>query len=136
MNYLRSISCAMLAVMTISGCNAQESLALCPNLTAQGKGSRSVEEARRCVRVMAARYSISGEAPSDVATAALGFCRDSKIEPIFSHIEDFMQREKLIEKFEQIFQKNAVQTVVEMRTGNCFKNTRLFDGINDPIDGP
>lgn len=61
---------------------AAESYALCPDLAEVGHGSAEMEEAIRCVRVMSARYSVSGEAPADIATAALGVCEERTIAPL------------------------------------------------------
>jgi hypothetical protein len=127
---------AFTALMMSVSCTADNGTQLCPDLTITGNGNRLVEEGRRCVRVMAARYSASGESPNDVATAALEFCRDRKIAPIVSDIQDLLQRERMMEKIEAIFRNSAIHTVVEMRTGSCLTKPGLFDGINEPITKP
>lgn len=123
-------------IASLSGCEQPSRNVLCPDLTEIGKGSKRLEEARRCVRVMAARYSDAGETPNDTATAALDFCYARKIEPIFSDEEDVVLKQRLLDNIEADLRKKAIRTVVEMRTGKCNKEPHLFDGTNDPIDRP
>lgn len=132
----KSMIGALAVMLLASSCNEQDSLSLCPNLSEVGKGNRLLEEARRCVRVMAARYSISGQTPADIATAAIDFCRARKIEPIFADVNSLVMRDKLLIAIERDMQKSAIRTVVEMRTAACFTKPDLFDGVNDPIDRP
>lgn len=130
-----SFFAAVASALVGTACAAQDGLSLCPDLTARGTGSRLYEEGRRCVRVMAARYSASGESPGDVATAAIEFCRTPKISPIVDDMRDVVARENLLAKIEDALRKNAIQTVVEMRTGKCSSKPGLFKGVLDPIDG-
>lgn len=128
---------ASIAALLISSCgNAKTDLDLCPDLLELGTGNKRLEEGRRCVRVMAARYSVSGESPKDIATAAIEFCRDSKIKPIVDDVADLVQRAALLERAEGMLEKSAIRTVVEMRTGECLSKQGLFEGINDPIVQP
>ncbi|MFZ1738701.1 hypothetical protein, partial [Sphingorhabdus sp.] len=90
----------------------------------------------RCVRVMAARYSTSGQSPNDVATAAIEFCRDSKISLIAPEVTDLVRRDVLTKTLEGQFRDKAIRTVVEMRTGDCVHKAGLFDGVINPIDKP
>lgn len=128
------IQTCLMASVSVS-CRAADSFALCPDLGAVGKGSYEYEDARRCVSVMAARYSVSGEAPADIATAALEWCDDRKIEPLVAS-ESSETAEKLRAVFEAKLRNLAVQTVVEMRAGKCALKPNLYDHINDPIDRP
>ncbi len=135
---LKIPSLAVAFALSVVGCasNAQDRFALCPDFSILGKGTKSVEEARRCVRVMSARYSVSGESPGDIATAAIEFCRDMKIAPIFDDVDDLVKRDKLISSVEEMFRKNAIHTVVEMRAGECLQKPGLFDSINHHIVRP
>ena len=85
---------------------------------------------------MAARYSVSGESATDVATAAIEFCRDRKISPLVDDQKDLVFRQKLMESIEGGLREKAVRTVVEMRTGQCLGKAGLFDGIDEPINKP
>ena len=134
---------AMLATALLAGCGQQggkaeinSDAALCPNLAEVGKGNRAYEEASRCVRVMAARYSVSGDSATDVATAAIEFCRDRKISPVVDDETDPVSRQKLMESIEGGLREKAIRTVVEMRAGQCFRKSGLFDGILEPINKP
>ena len=124
-----------LSLSLISGCDKQTTLALCPNLATIGKGSFEYEDADRCVRVMAARYTISGQSPADIATAAIEFCRESKYEPLV-HGASAEAADKLWDQMAIRFRAAAVRTVVEMRSAKCVAKPDLFKHVNDPIDRP
>lgn len=134
---------ALAAIALLAGCGQQvgnggsnSDSALCPNLAEVGEGNRAYEEASRCVRVMAARYSVSGESPADVATAAIEFCRDRKISPVVEDVKDLVTRQKLMDGIESGLREKAIRTVVEMRSGQCLGKADLFEGIERPISKP
>lgn len=116
-------------------CVAADRFALCPDFAEVGKGSAEMEEAIRCVRVMSARYSISGESPADIATAALATCEERTIAPLVKSNSGDLS-DKLRIPIEGILRRRAIQTVVEMRAGNCLDKPDLYDRIYDPIDRP
>jgi hypothetical protein len=132
----KSMMVALAIMCLATSCQRQDDLSLCPNLSEVGKGNKLFEEARRCVRVMAARYSISGESPDDISTAAIDFCHDRKIEPIVADVNDIVMRNKLLREIEGDMRNAAIHTVVEMRTGKCITEKGVFEGINDPINRP
>lgn len=87
------------------------------------------------MRVMAARYSVSGQNPIDIAVAAISFCKDYKFDALVEGL-DPVAAEKLLDRMTLDFRDIAVRTTVEMRTGSCLQKPGLFEGINDPIDRP
>jgi hypothetical protein len=128
---MRSIIAFLAAFATPA---AAQGYALCPDLTEVGKGSTEYEEARRCVRVMAARFSASGESPADVATAAIEFCRDWKIAPLVAEQGNILTQKKLQNELEKGLRDKAILVVVQMRAGNCANQPGLFDGVIEPIE--
>ena len=123
------------SLIVVAACQKHDSLALCPDLAFVGKGSMEFEEANRCVRVMAARYSVSNQSPADVATAAIDFCREYKFEPLTQGLSP-ETADKILDQMIAGFRNSAIRTVVEMRSANCITKTDLFKHIDDPINRP
>jgi hypothetical protein len=44
--------------------------------------------------------------------------------------------EKTLATLSSRFREAAIQTVIAMRSGDCIRDPKLFDHINDPIDRP